>query len=271
MAALKVVFLTGSHPRHLYLAKTLADAGFLEGLLVEGRAQFIPEPPVGLNKTDHDNFIRHFRDRAEAEERTFGRINKGYFKDTKMINVSRSELNSERVLLWVKDLKPDIVISYGVHIIKDELLAGFPEYSWNIHGGLSPWYRGCITLFWPFYFLQPNWAGMTIHYLSNKLDAGDIVHHSVPELKAGDGVHDVATRAVAQVAEDLIKILEMVEVGKEIPRVKQGSNGKLFLARDWKPEHLRLVYNTFNNDIVDRYLLGELKPAEPKLVRALRL
>ncbi len=268
MAALRVVLFTGSHPRHLYLAKILMCAGFLKGLLVEERSQFIPQPPAGLNEIDQNNFIRHFRDRADAEERTFGKINQGYFKDMSLLNVSRGELNSEKVLKWVKDIEPDIVISYGVHIINNALLSEFPEYSWNIHGGLSPWYRGCITLFWPFYFLQPNWAGMTIHYLSAKLDGGDIVHHSVPELKYGDGVHDVAARAVSQVAEDLVKILQRVEEGRSVPKEKQKSNGKLFLARDWKPQHLRLIYNTFNNDIVDHYLDGNLSSASPPLVRA---
>lgn len=268
MAALKVALLTGSHPRHLYLAKTLNKAGFLKGLLIEKRAQMIPKPPKGLNEIDHNNFVRHFKDRAGAEEKTFGEINLDFFENLSLINVSRSELNSERVLKWVKTLSPDVVISYGVHIIRDELLAEFPQCAWNIHGGLSPWYRGCITLFWPFYFLQPNWAGMTIHYLSAKLDGGDIVHHSVPDLRYGDGVHDVATRAVVQVADDLVKTLQMLEDGQALPREKQKSNGKLFLARDWKPQHLRLLYNTFDNDIVDRYLDGELKPAEPALIRA---
>jgi hypothetical protein len=32
---------------------------------------------------------------------------------------------------------------------------------WNIHGGLSPWYRGAITHFWPSYMLEPQLTGMS--------------------------------------------------------------------------------------------------------------
>ncbi|BDG45790.1 MULTISPECIES: formyltransferase family protein [Parageobacillus] len=87
-------------------------------------------------------------------------------------------------------------MTYGVNKIDDHVIDMLPDYAWNIHGGLSPWYRGNITLFWPFYMLRPNWAGMTIHRLTSKLDGGDIVHHSVPKLEYGDGIHDVACKAV---------------------------------------------------------------------------
>lgn len=96
----------------------------------------------------------------------------------------------------LQEQQPDVVLTYGVNKIDDHVIDMLPDYAWNIHGGLSPWYRGNITLFWPFYMLRPNWAGMTIHRLTSKLDGGDIVHHSVPKLEYGDGIHDVACKAV---------------------------------------------------------------------------
>lgn len=115
--------------------------------------------------------------------------------------------------------------------------------------------------------LQPNWAGMTIHKLSEKLDGGDILHHSVPVLEYGDGIHDVANKAVKQAAEDLCYIINHIEIDK-LNYVPQKSAGKLFLSSDWKPEHLRVIYGLFNNDIVDRYLDGDLPKIEPPLVKA---
>ncbi len=265
---MNLVLLTGSHPRHLYVARRLLEAGYLKGLLVEERGQFVPSPPSGLSAQDKDNFIRHFRERAEAEERAFGRLDTGIFKEIEMINMPPERLNSIQVEEWIVKRCADVVLSYGVHKIEKSLLDKFPQLAWNIHGGLSPWYRGNITLFWPFYFLQPNWAGMTIHELTDKIDGGAIIHHSVPELKRGDGIHDVASRAVIQAAEDLITILELVGSGREVLGVRQKTSGKLFTGVDWRPQHLRLIYNYFNNDIVDRYLDGELGHTEPPLVKA---
>ena len=116
--------------------------------------------------------------------------------------------------------------------------------------------------------MQPNWAGMTIHQLTAKLDGGPVIHHSTPELVRGDGIHDVASRAVMQVADDLIRILEMIESGTAIAPQTQKSSGKLFVGEDWQPQHLRLIYNTFDNDIVDRYLDGEFGHRQPPLIKA---
>jgi folate-dependent phosphoribosylglycinamide formyltransferase PurN len=265
---LKIVFLTGSHTRHNYVAWQLWKSGLLQGLLVEQREAFIPEPPKGLNELDTANFIRHFKDRDASESRFLAVGDDTAFHDIPVRRVTPNELNDEGTKQWLTELKPDFVLSYGVHKIDAAVLEVMPEYAWNIHGGLSPWYRGNTTLFWPFYFMQPNWAGMTIHQLTAKLDGGPIIHHSTPELVRGDGIHDVASRAVMQVTEDLVRILGMVRSGVSIMPQKQKSSGKLFLGEDWLPQHLRVIYDTFDNDIVDRYLDGEFGHRQPPLIKA---
>ncbi|KHL94003.1 methionyl-tRNA formyltransferase [Paenibacillus sp. IHB B 3415] len=263
---MKVLLMTGSHPRHRHIAKCLKDAGLLSALVIEQREEFIPPPPSGLLEEDRLLFIRHFVEREQAEHRAF---NTEQIKwDIPVFNTTPSELNSTEVGRWVVSQKPDVVITYGVHKINQELLDKFPAHSWNIHGGLSPWYRGNITLFWPFYFLKPNWSGMTIHRLTSKLDGGGIIHHSVPELNFGEGIHDVASNAVKQVSEDIVAILKKLSYGETIIEVPQKSSGKLFTSNDWEAHHLRIIYKLFNNDIVDHYLRGELGKTEPPLVRA---
>ncbi len=266
---MNTVLLIGSHPRHYYLAKKLYDAGFLQGLLVETRAAFMPAPPQGIPLLDKDNFIRHFTDRMNAERNAFGADGEeSIFPAVPVLSVHPEELNHAATRAWLSSLGADTAISYGIHKVDEETLQALPKRAWNIHGGLSPWYRGNITLFWPFYFLKPNWAGMTIHQLTQRLDGGNIIHHSVPELARGDGIHDVACKAVKQAGEDLVRLLQMVEAGVEPVPVPQKSSGKLFTSTDWTPQHLRLIYNTFDNDIVDRYLDGELGHQAPPLVKA---
>ena len=71
-----------------------------------------------------------------------------------------------------------------------------------------------------------------------------------------------------QAADDLLTIIGLLEDGESIEGVPQKSSGKLFTNADWTPQHLRVVYNMFDNDIVDRYLDGEFGSSEPPLVRA---
>jgi len=263
---MKIILMMGSHPRHHYVAQQLMQSVEVVGYLVEKRGNFVPSPPAYLNGRDRENFVRHFHDREQSEYTMFpNQIEVP--ENVSYRPVTMVQLNSEETIQWVGSLKADLLISYGVHKLSDELLAQAPKYAWNIHGGLSPWYRGTTTLFWPFYMLQPNWAGMTVHKLSSKLDAGDILHHSVPELSYGDGIHDVANKAVKQVAHDLSYILTHFTLD-ELKFVPQRSAGKLFLSSEWKPEHLRVIYDLFDNDIVDQFLDGKLPKVDPPLVRA---
>lgn len=265
---MKILLLTGSHPRHLYIVNKLAELGIVSAHVMEIREEFVPQPASNLEEIDRTNFIRHFADRDEAEHRHF-LGNDVVNTDIPTLKVTFEELNSQKTIDWVSSQSFDLAISYGVHKLNNELLEVLGEHAWNIHGGLSPWYKGNITLFWPFYMLRPNWAGMTIHRLSLRLDAGDIVHHSVPILEYGDGLHDVASKAVKQVAEDLQKILTEIPL-EQIKYSPQKGNGKLWIGTDWMPQHLRFVYNTYNNDIVDQFLDGKLPKIDPPIISAFR-
>lgn len=265
---MKVLLLTGSHPRHLYIVNKLAELGIVGAHVMEVRESFVPQPPANLEELNRLNFIRHFEDRDEAEHSHI----KGHEKviiDIPTLHVTLEQLNSEETIKWVAKQSFDIMISYDVHKLSNKLLDVMPEHSWNIHGGLSPWYKGNTTLFWQFFMLRPNWAGMTVNRLSSCLDAGDIVHHSAPKLAFGDGLHDVACKAVVQVAEDLTKILANESLEKVVNH-SQKTNGKLWGGTDWMPQHLRFVYNQYQNDIVDQFLDGKLPKIDPPIISAFR-
>lgn len=262
---MNVVLLCGSHPRHAHLADRLAGAGQLAGLVVEGREQLTPAPPEGLSAGDRANWERHFGGRDEAEQRTFT----APLPQVPTLRIERPELNSDEVRSFVVGLHPDVVVTYGVHLLHDATLEAFgavAERCWNLHGGLSPWYRGTATLFWPFYLLEPQWAGVTIHRLVASADAGPIVHQVTPELTSGDGVHDVGVRAVVRGCDDLVRLIQVLESGGQVEEHPQRPAGRLFRARDFRPEHLRVVYDLFDDQIVDRYLDGTLGGKAPTLV-----
>ena len=164
-------------------------------------------------------------------------------------------------------MQPDVAIVFGADMVRSPLFDALPELTINLHLGLSPWYRGAATLFWPFFFLEPQYAGSTFHQITESPDAGAILHHSTPVLEAGDGIHDVAAKTVQTSASEFGAILQDMISGTKFDLVPQKSNGKLFLNADFKPAHLRLIYEGFNNDIVDEYLAGNLGSRMPQLTR----
>ena len=128
-----------------------------------------------------------------------------------------------------------------------------PKHTINLHLGLSPRYRGTATLFWPFYFLEPQYAGFTFHKLSKDPDSGAILHQGVPQLNKGDKIHTVSCKVVLKACNDLIKLLRIFKK-KKWKYEKQKNSGKNFLTKDFLPEHLNVIYKLYKNKIVDLYL-----------------
>lgn len=261
---MKVVFITGNHIRHMFIAKQLHACGGLAGLVVEEREAFLPAPPPDIPKTTASLFIRHFEDRALAEERFFGDAQE-FPSGVRLLQTTKEELNGPAVNQFLGAIGPDLILSYGCHLLTQQTLEHAPE-RWNIHGGLSPWYRGAATHFWPSYFLEPQMTGATVHDTIGAVDGGDIIHQTLGPLVRGDGIHDIACRTIHALGLELPRLMEHAD-RHAIEKRPQKTSGRIWRIRDWRPEHLHLVYDLYDNRVVDRYLDGLLTQREPLVHR----
>ena len=144
-----------------------------------------------------------------------------------------------------------------------------PKNKINLHLGLSPWYKGAATLFWPFYFMSPQFAGITFHQITKKADQGEIIHQSVPNLEYGDTIHDVGIKCIFKAKQDVIKLINHYKKTNSFLGKYQKSDGRIWRVKDFHPSHLRLVYDLFDDDLVDQYLDGFLKQEKPNLFSCL--
>tara|TARA_Y100000782_G_C10120887_1_gene238622 strand:- start:62 stop:868 length:807 start_codon:yes stop_codon:yes gene_type:complete len=264
---LKIVWIGGNHPRHLYYLSKINEIFPIDGAIIEIRdgdtSSRVPEIPIDLNENDKKNFSIHFENRFKAEEKYFSNLKT---PTCPVLHIKKEELNSNKTVKFIQSISPDIVLTFGCHMIKDPLMSKLPINTINLHGGLSPRYRGVATMFWPFYFLEPNHVGATFHYLTSIPDAGSIIHQSVPKLEYGDKIHDVACKTIISASEDIVKLLSIFEKDGDWVKVDQKRSSRNFLDSDFKSEHLRVIYNLFNDDIVDQFLSGKIKSLPPKLV-----
>ena len=181
------------------------------------------------------------------------------------------EFNSTKVIEFVNTLEVDICFLTGVPIIKDPLFSVLPQYSINLHLGIIPFYKGSITMFWPFYFLEPTMAGTTYHIIDKYVDTGEILHNNVPKLQRGDGMHDVASKAVVEAHKDIDLIVRKIKkrINLNINPKKDVTlrlKGKLFTKSDWKPEMLNIIYEYYDDKIVDLYLDNLIRCPKPNLI-----
>lgn len=260
---MKILFIGGDHPRHLYYINKINEKFDITAAIIENRENMIIQPPDDIQEKDRMNFIMHFKKRNEVEQKYFG-IQK--LPTCNILQVDKEKLNTEKVVRFIKSIKPDVVMIFGCGLIKEPLLDSLPQNSINLHLGISPRYRGAATLFWPFYFMEPTFAGSTFHYLMLEPDAGDIIHQSVPELNAEWGIHDTACNVVLKSAKDAIELLKILSKKGTLTISKQKGTGKNFLEKDFKPEHLRVIYDLFNDKMVKFYLEGQLSCQKPSII-----
>ncbi len=273
---MKVILFTGTHSRHLFVHEHLLRNFEVCGVVMMQRETEVPTNEVkgSTNKisywSEHDQLLykRHFDKRKEVETAAYGELSvDDYDFGCEVLRITPEELNTEKVASFVKRKDADLCFIFGVNIIKDPVAKSLPKWKINMHLGLSPWYRGSATLFWPFYNLQPQYAGSTFHLIVDEPDAGDILHQVCPTLQRGDGIHDVGSKVVIDSARDAVHLLSALERGKIQPPQKQKSSGKNFLIRDFEPQHLRLIYDLFDDRIVDYWIDGKLGNRIPKLVK----
>ncbi len=260
---MNILLIIGDHLRHKKFLEIISNEIKISCVIMEKRENLIPNPNFIKNKIDKKNFIKHFKNREICEKKYFKLKKKK--TDTEIILIKNIKENQNVCKKVLNRIKPDIVFTFGVSLIPSKLLMIMPRYSINLHSGLAPYYKGAACNFWPFYFLEPNWVGMTFHLLSSKLDSGNIVHHTTPKLNKKDNIHDVSCRAQLKSFKESLMIIKMIK-DKKIKEHKINLNGKLFLKKDFKPEHLRIIYNLYNDDIVKHYLKKKIHKKKPNTV-----
>lgn len=93
------------------------------------------------------------------------------------------------------EVRPDLLVSIAAsQILKRRVLAVPPLGCINLHSAPLPRYQGMMPNFWTLYHGEPE-ATVTVHYMVERLDAGDIIlQKSVPILPS-DSLQDLMIRS----------------------------------------------------------------------------
>ena len=164
----------------------------------------------------------------------------------------------------------DFAFIFGVDLILDPVIHKLPSNKINLHLGLSPWFKGSATLFWPFYFLQPQFCGSTFHQITKTADAGEIIHQCIPKLEFGDKIHDVGAKCVEKAVQDIPTLMQHWLRDQSFEGRLQMTTGRNWRGVDFHASHLRVIYELFDDNIVDSYLRGELDQRLPILFSCLK-
>jgi methionyl-tRNA formyltransferase len=120
----------------------------------------------------------------------------------------------------VERLRPDvIVVASFPHIIPAAMLTAARIGALNVHMSLLPRHRGPDPLFWT-YWDDDHVAGVTIHWMNERLDAGDIVAQDALSLERGLASRELYMRLASCGVQLLAGVLAQVASGNA-PRQPQ--------------------------------------------------
>ncbi len=125
--------------------------------------------------------------------------------------------------LWVskiKKMKPDVIFSFYYRDMVKKAILDIPSKGCiNLHGSLLPKYRGRVPINWAIINGEKE-TGVTLHYMVEKADAGDIIAQEKVKIDDKDTAKTLHDKCVVAAEKMLAKALPTIKTGK-VKAVKQ--------------------------------------------------
>jgi methionyl-tRNA formyltransferase len=148
-------------------------------------------------------------------------------------------------------------VAYGCSIIKEPLLQAFQGRFLNVHLGLSPYYRGSGTNFWPLVNGEPEYVGATFMHIDAGVDTGEIIHQVRARYTPGDTPVQVGNRLIVNMALVYRKVILQHERLPKMPQIPKSPNDKYYKQSDYTETSVAKLYQNFRDDLIEKYLKEE--------------
>jgi hypothetical protein len=209
-----------------------------------------------LRQLRPDNLWRKAWRRLRDRRRYAGDAEARFFFGTGAPRLTREDLlvqvphiNHPDVVALADRLQPDVIAVFGTSLIRGPLLCRGRLGVFNLHGGLSPHYRGADCTFWALYNGEPDQVGCTLHRIDSGIDTGKLVAHVRPEVGERDDELTLFWRGIRDSAEVYVELLERLEQGEPLGQ-PQAEKGRLYQVRQrgWREE--RRLANQMKNGLL---------------------
>lgn len=247
----RVIIITSQEIRHRFLCHYFSSQKSIN--LLYGVHEKITRLSDNKQLNKFKIFKSHVNERKNSEKKFFNKYSKKY----NSIYVKKDLVNDISFIKKIKNDKPDFIVTFGCSILKKNFIKNFKKKTINIHLGLSPYYTGSGTNFFPFVNNELQFLGSTIMQISEKIDQGDIITQIRPKIISSDKIHDIGNRIILNTAKILVKIIMSKKIIFYKKKVK--SNIKNFKRKDFTINALKKAYDNLNSGIIKKYLKNKNK------------
>lgn len=200
----------------------------------------------------------HFDSLFKTEEDYFENIvskEQKFIDSRTLTHIDKNEINSESFIKEIQKNKPRCIALYSVSIIREELISNYKNKLFNIHAGLSPYYRGTATNIWPIINKELEYIGMTIHHVNKGIDSGGLILQGRPKLDTSDNTHTMACKNTMLSAKLMIQVIEEYNSKNKVPNISQDlSKGKQYYFKDFTVDTVKSLNKLLEKNIVSEYM-----------------
>ncbi len=230
---MKIIILKGQDPRHNFFAKEIKNIKDIESMVLTHKRtekkrlkkMLLKSPKTFFNRVS--KYLLYTITQWNKKEKAF--FESITLQDEKTIH----NYNDKETIDIIKNFQPDLIAVFGTPIIAKEILE-IPKYgAINLHGGISPEYKGGNTIFWALYNNDLKKVGATIHYMVEKVDSGKVLAKVYPDLNEKDDEFSASAKTFKYATEEFTNIIKWIQNNKKSPEgEEQTTQGKLYLAKD---------------------------------------
>lgn len=157
------------------------------------------------------------------------------------------EVNSPPWVQTIAAMGPDVIFSFYYRKMIGKAILDLPKVgAFNLHGSYLPRYRGRCPVNWVIINGETQ-TGVTLHYMIEKPDAGDIVGQKAVAIEQTDTakiLYDKLCSAAGGLLDELLPLIK----NNQIPRQKQNlEEGSYYGGR--RPEDGRIDWNKSAREI----------------------
>jgi methionyl-tRNA formyltransferase len=245
----KIILLTSNKIRHNWVAKQLAKHFNLIGIVTEPKSSFYTR----INE-ESEIIRKHFMLNEMHESYYFGEQES--FPDTEILSVNRDDINLNSTIEWAEKKAPDYIFLFGTGIIKGLWFKYWNDKIINMHLGLSPYYKGSGTNFWPLVNNEPEYVGATILITDQGVDTGNIITQVRPDILLSDTSYDIGMKTIINGVQAMIDSVTKLQDGvKLVDQMEMHDvNEKIYKRKNFTEESVIKHWENFNNGMISSYL-----------------
>jgi methionyl-tRNA formyltransferase len=244
---MKIVILTIKTPGNIFLANRLSKEFEIAGLVV------LKEKPKSggqkwefwLGQVKRYGLVKVINKylylKLPATDNKLGIMEKSFFplsRDGKEYEFQTEtlevfDINSEVVKDFILSKSPDLIAVCGSKVLKARIFNLPPKGTINIHCGITPHYRSANPVEWALYNRDLEKIGVTIHYVNEGVDTGNIIYQATIAVEKGDTVQSLYCKDILAGSELMIKAIKNISAGtiESFPLPK--NVGKHYMSIDY--------------------------------------